>query len=433
MADIQFSQLLNIYRHTDFDPTGDEGTLSIDVADVLADILAIEATDATSEAAGLAVLEEASHIILGNKVRIRASAPRLSLGILARDFDALLRAPDARIEERKHFYIIEGKIGSDDPSASTLYQHYKKTLDVITLLSESAAYFDKTRQELVYIKSGKFVVPISYDASALANLEINKADDLINFFNSEGHKEQKFEILSEAVVHLTESQPPANRTSYILNNISSLSNEISNGYKLFVSTFSYTKIRGELEVAKLAYVSQIHKTLVDIQGQLLGIPVATVIVASQMKANTTCDINLWTNAAVLGGAWVFLALLLFSIINQWLTLCAIRDDVNRQKNKLVSDFTAISSQFVDIFDGLNRRILWHLGGLIVIGIIAVAGAVFATVAFNHLNKVSLIHCVAGTSAKASAKKVTAPPRPTTASKQAASSASSLSKANAISH
>ena len=56
-----------------------------------------------------------------------------------------------------------------------------------------------------------------------------------------------------------------------------------------------------MEAAKVDYVAKIHKTLIDIQGQLLAIPVATIIVASQLKSNQTCGVDFWTNIAVLAG------------------------------------------------------------------------------------------------------------------------------------
>ncbi|MCZ5662332.1 hypothetical protein O5623_28590 [Escherichia coli] len=59
---------------------------------------------------------------------------------------------------------------------------------------------------------------------------------------------------------------------------------IKKGYKVFVSGFSYEKILDQLRVAKIEEMGKIHKVFSDIQNQILGIPVATIIVATQMKA-----------------------------------------------------------------------------------------------------------------------------------------------------
>lgn len=58
-----------------------------------------------------------------------------------------------------------------------------------------------------------------------------------------------------------------------------ISERVASGYRLFASSFTYSKIRREVESAQAEFLARIHKTFVDIQGQLLGIPVATVVVA----------------------------------------------------------------------------------------------------------------------------------------------------------
>jgi hypothetical protein len=165
-----------------------------------------------------------------------------------------------------------------------------------------------------------------------------------------------------------------------------------NGYRLFASSFSYAKIRSDVEAAKVEYIGKIHKTLIDIQGQLLGIPVATIIVASQLKVAKDCGLEIWTNVGVLGGAWIFAVLLLIAIINQWLTLSAISGEIERQKTKLAADYAAISEQFLDIFKGLSSRIVWHRCALIGVGVIACAGAIFAFLVFARLTAVDPRSC-----------------------------------------
>ena len=110
------------------------------------------------------------------------------------------------------------------------------------------------------------------------------------------------------IIQMVEPVPAAQRFAYLLHNLDAVTETLRRGYRLFASSFSYSKIRGEVEAARVDYVAKIHKTLIDIQGQLLGIPVATIIVASQLKSSQGCGVEFWTNIAVLAGAWVFLIL-----------------------------------------------------------------------------------------------------------------------------
>lgn len=78
----------------------------------------------------------------------------------------------------------------------------------------------------------------------------------------------------------------------------------------FTSGFSYEKVRDEVEATRIEYAGKIHKVIGDIQNQLLGIPVATIVVATQMKEATRYDSQYWINAAVVLGCWVFALLVL---------------------------------------------------------------------------------------------------------------------------
>jgi len=190
----------------------------------------------------------------------------------------------------------------------------------------------------------------------------------------------------------------ASRFAYLLDNIAAVTDEVRNGYRLFASSFSYAKIRSDLEAARVEYISKIHKTLIDIQGQLLGVPVATIIVASQFKIANSCGVELWTNVAILSGAWVFFGLLLIAIVNQWLTLSSVSDEIERQRERLTAEYAAISDQFLDIFAGLLRRIVWHRLVLFGIGGVAFVGAIFASIAFVHLTGADLRGCRTGSAA-----------------------------------
>ncbi len=385
MPRLRFEQLLGLYRRIDFDPQGDEGSLNLATAEQLADLQLIESDDTAGEDANLAVLGDQSTLAVGQKVRVRVGPPRIGLGLLAHSVDDLLKTSEARITEPAAYFVVDGRIEPQTSPTPTTIVVYRKVLAVVALFAKAAAYLDRTRQELVFVHEGKVIVPVRYDVAALARISQTAIDGLLENFKDDVHEDQKLAILENAIVQMVEAQPAAQRFTYILDNLDSLTETVRQGYRLFASSFSYTKIRGEVEAAKVDYVAKIHKTLIDIQGQLLGIPVASIIVASQMKSSQACGVEFWTNIAVLAGAWVFLGLLVIAIINQWVTLSAIDEDIKAQRQRLEKDYAAISSQFVSIFQGLANRVSWHRKALIGIGAVAVVGALFATFAFHQLN------------------------------------------------
>jgi hypothetical protein len=385
MPKFRFEQLLGLYRTIDFDPEGDQGSLNLVTAEQLTDLQLIESDASAGDDANLSVIDDPSLLAVGQKVRVRVGPPRISLGLLARSVDDLLKTPEGRITEPTAYFIVDGRIERQSTPTPTTIAAYRKVLAVVALFSKAAAFLDRTRQELVFVHEGKVVLPVRYDIAALNRISQAEIDALLENFKDDVHQDQKFAILENAIVQMVEAQPSVQRFTYVLSNLDALTERVRQGYRLFASSFSYTKIRGEVEAAKVDYVAKIHKTLIDIQGQLLGIPVATIIVASQLKSNQACGVDFWTDIAILAGAWVFLALLIIAIINQWVTLGAIDEDIKAQRQRLEKDYAAISSQFVSIFQGLVNRVSWHRKALGAIGTIAVIGAFFATFAFSQLN------------------------------------------------
>lgn len=392
MAELEFAQLLELYRHIAFDQQGDEGVLSIATPDMLATLRWLESDDAAAADGGLAAVGDSAALDVGQTVRVRVSAPKVRLGILARDFDQLLAAPQARMQEPKAFFVVDGALEKDMPAPRARLLAYRAALAIVGLLAKAAAYVDEPRAKLVI---GKLVVPVQYDAAALDRLSLDAARQLQRLFSDSTHEDQKCEILSEAVVRTCRVQPEQDRFIFLLDNMQAVADAACDNYQLFASNFSYDKIRSEIENARIEYVTRIHKTVVDIQGQLLGIPVATVIVASQLKVARACSLELWGDVAIAGGAWIFFVLLAIAIFNQWLTLGTIKQEIERQQAKLADVYAAISGQFADVFKSLGWRIYWHRCGLVIVALIGAAGAAFASVAVSKMVQVDVSDCLFG--------------------------------------
>ncbi|MCG7357647.1 hypothetical protein MHL39_13480 [Roseomonas mucosa] len=393
MARLKFSDLLKVYRSTDFGGEGEEARLTIRSPEIVDFLARIEADDDAAADAGITLLDDLADAQIGATVRVRVEPPRAGLGVLAWTMDRLLNAPGARIEEPDSYFLVEAQFVRGDATPPDAVASYRRVLQMVSLFAEASSYLDRLRSELVFIKDTKVLIPVRFDAHDLSRIAVPAAERLLAQFQDDLHREQKLDILSETLVNFCRAQPAAKRFTFILNNLEGIADAVRDGYRMFASSFSYNKIRSDLENARIEYTTKIHKTIVDIQSQLLGIPVATVVVASQMKSATGCGDEFWTDVAVLAGAWIFVLLLVVALVNQWLTLGVINDEVTRQKKKLKGDYATISQQFTGIFQTLRNRIWWHRFGLAVVGIIALLGAAFATIAFNRLVSVSPVACI----------------------------------------
>lgn len=394
MAKIEFEDLVLLYSRSTFGQGGAEDESIVIVNDPkIVDLLTrVENEEYAVIETGVTLLDDLSKVQLGAEVRVRLEAPRAGFGVLARGVDSLIRSPNGRRKEPRHFYLINPRFGPDDPNPPEILKRYRKVLAIVELLSKAATLIDETRSELIFVKEGRIDVPIQFDSTDLGALDVDEADRLLNQFGDELHNEQKLAILFETVVELCRGQSSNGRFKILLHSLKEVTDKVAAGYKLFASSFSYTKIKGELEDARISYTQKIHKTIVDIQNQLLGIPVATVVVASQMKAPTVCGPENWVNFAVLVGAWLFIILLLVAIVNQWLTLNVTKDEISQQKKKLQKDFKAISDDFVKTFDSLQWRIFWHHISLSIIAAIGIFGAVVATHFYNRISALPPLPC-----------------------------------------
>lgn len=374
MARITFDRLLEIYQHTTFNGEAAEtGDLLIANQAILDTLFTIEEDEDAAADAGIAAQVERAQLAIGRTVPIHVSPPRIGMGRFARDLDHLLVGPGARAAEPPRFFVASGQYHPETAPTPPELEKYRSVLRVVVLLAEAAAFLDKEKQELVFIRKGRFSVPVEYNALQVNNVTPSDVEALAANFADDAHREQKLGILAEAVAELTSALPAKKRFAALLADLPALLRKVTDGYKLFASSFSYEKIRGEMETARVEYLNKIHKTFTDIQGQILGIPVATVVVATQLAAATTCGKEFWGNTAVLIGAWIFLILLLAAIINQWLTLGTIEEEIGRQRRKMHEQYAAIEGRFTDLFSSLNVRVWWHrmmLVGIIFIALVA---------------------------------------------------------------
>jgi len=392
VTDITFADLVEIYRATRFDDeNGDVLTIKNDHMVVV--LISIMDIDAHYNDAQISV-ENGHDLIVGSEVPVTIGRPNVAkMGLLVPTFDDLFKAPGAVLAEPERYYIKKEHYASGDSPVPPKLLAYRAVLNVLTILRDSASLVDETMRQLIFIGKEKVVVPIQFGSVDLRGDVVGQGDRLTKLFADELHLDEKRTILQTTLIEMVRSLREKDRFGFLIRNLDRLASEVEKGYRLFTSSFSYSKIRNEVETARLDFVGKIHKTIVDIQGQLLGIPVATIVVVSQLKkVPPSCGLEFWTNLGVLIGAIVFAMMLGIAGMNQWKTLNVIATEVKRQSTRLIDDFASIADQFSDVFDDLHARINWHRAALLVIGGVLSLGVVITTVAVWRLLPVNAWQC-----------------------------------------
>ena len=313
-------------------------------------------------------------IALGQTVEI-SFEPRVGWAAVAPSLDELLKQPGNRVRARQRFLVLDSKASSDD--GSELQSEIGRYLLVVRLVKsfkDVAGFLDVDDQSLVFISNGRFDIPVNYTASDLSKLDVDEVQALTTLIPTDTHKKQCAGILATAVVDLVRALPPSARFPFLLGHAKELRAAYDQGYKMYAAGFSYDKLKDTVEAARVEYVGKIHKVLSDIQNQLLGIPVATIIVATQLKDDKGAGPELFINTAVLLGAWVFVALTVLLIRNQQHTLKVLKDEIARQKRQLLKEYAPVADMLTDTFMTLESRartqtiVLWVILAAVLAGL-----------------------------------------------------------------
>lgn len=379
MSQDRFNRLVALYRAIAFDPGAREGNLTIADTNQLHELQHLLAEPRQY---GLTLIPDRppESLQVGEITRLHADDPRIAIGLLAERFEEVLAFPSGRIKEPR-FYLLPQAWACTDHAPPEQVQRYRHVLDFIKLLAESAAYLDKENQDLVYIDDGKFTMPLQYTSQDIAAVDIASLESLLARFNQDTHREQKLTIAAKAVQKICGARSPQQRFSGLLERLPELLKQFDEGYRLFVADFSYEKILDQMETAKLEELAKIHKTFADVQNQILGIPVATIIVATQLKETSVVDAVFWVNSAILVGVWVFVVLTWLVMRNQLHTLDALDDEIARKQKKIETDYAQVKDVVSGIFPKLKARLKTQRWAFRTVDIIVSLGLIMAHVMY----------------------------------------------------
>lgn len=309
---------------------------------------------------------------INDELIIKFSQPRTAIGLLFENIEHLLKNSEisSGISNKKWFVFDVNTASWEEEKELT--KKLSSIGKLVKTLSTSATIFNEKKSELIFIDKSRIDIPINYQKSNFDKIDTELIENICSSFNSKDiHLEQKYQIYGESICNIVRNTSVNDRFSIILENLIELKINFDDGYKLFASSFSFDKIKDEAEALRIEFSTKIHKTISDIQNQILGIPVATVIVASQFKEVSASPHQIWINIAIMFGASIFCFILAVAIYNQWHTLDLISSEVDRQKKTFDQQNEELAKRFSKNFKNLKNRIIFHQAALIFILSVAV--------------------------------------------------------------
>lgn len=356
------------------------GELSVDSQSVLDDF---QSCAAAVEDTGLST-EDA--MAVGGQVRIRLDTPRPSFGLVRKGLDELLRFPGAHVREPAAYYLWDPDYYCLDPAKDDSdVSRYRQVLKLVQFLKGSAAFLDEHEELLVFIRDGRFDIPVKFDESDLERMNPEDLDRLVGAIRDDVHKAQCQAILAECLHEELARHDSNERFRQLLAQLGDIRERFDRGYRMFAAGFSYEKVRDQVEAARIEYTSKMHKVFSDIQNQLLGIPVATVIVATQMKAHEHVSSEFWVSLAVLIGSIVFAVLVHLLLRNQRHTLEVVGLEIQRQRKELERQPQSIAANFLPTFKLLDDRYRTQMRALLAIDWIVLIGVALSLLFFYLLS------------------------------------------------
>lgn len=332
---------------------------------------------------GLAVLSgDPNDLAQGQTIRLQFNAPRRGVGLLLRDVAHLVEA--GQIREPSRYFLINPPRSKDDPELPEIITRYRAVLKLIAMLRKAAAYLDESQGELIFFQNSRFTVPVRYTVADLTDKLPGVIDRLVALFDEDMHRDQKLAMLASAVLEAAGRVEPQGRFTELLRHLDDVTRTVTESYRLFCSNFSYEKVRSDIQDAHIEFTTKIHKTFSDIQSQLLGIPVATVIVSTQMKYAKGLNNQFWINTGILLGSAIFVVIFFLLVMNQRNTLAVLGDEIDRREAKIANDHKRIMDLFEDTFRKLRKRIASQKRIVAIVQVIVVLGFIATAVVYAYL-------------------------------------------------
>ena len=373
------SDLVTVYRKTSFGTSRTSGTYTVENQE---EVLLLKELILDVRKYGIACNED--EIYIGNTLTLTINPPRVQIGSVYQTMEDLLRNPQNRTTEPAHYYISQLDFFNSDRLVPALIEKYRVVIALLGLLKESAAYMDPALNELVYFDTDTLKIPVNYNVDDLDSLNKDCIESIIMLFNDDTHREQKLTILGNCVKSLCSVFEMKKVFPQILSDAPAFNESIRKGYRIFVSGFSYEKIIDQLKAAKIEEFGKIHKSFSDIQNQILGIPISTMIVSTQMKKANGWDVQAISNTAIIIGSLIFAILLIISLFNQMQTLNTIEEEVAYKKKQAKKLYKSIYEDICITFDAIDRRLFAQRIAIRCVGAVLAISVIYSVAIYFFL-------------------------------------------------
>lgn len=307
--------------------------------------------------------------------------PRTPSEFFAQSWADLLAHHSFSVCAPNDFYVRETDYYSASPNPNdAIAKNYKQVLGLVDLLKRLANHSSDTgtTSRLVFLLKEKLEIDVLYRLSDLRDLPELK-EISAEFLREDAHTEQRKSVFKAVLTDLLKNARQGDRFEHLLKMWEEFVKRVRDNYQLYVSGFSFEKVREEVESNKLEYTLKLNKVFGEIQNQLLAIPVALLLIGTQMDTANGFSLK---NTSIVLGALVFGWFVALLIKNQRSSLDAIHKEICALENKLKAEHAALAEKLMPEYTELEarykqqKRTLWAVDAAVA-SILVFCGFLFA--------------------------------------------------------
>ncbi len=244
------------------------------------------------------------------------------------DMEALVNAN--LLSAPKDFYIYSLNCRYPTSLDNGCVKSYLSIISLIDCLTSLASYKSEEPSRNLYIIQDKIgtAIQLTYDKS-LTEGPAPKLENIKNFVSSiNEHTERKKIFTKELIDFLSQENDDSKKLSHLFRNFDQFHFQYEAAYTFFLSDFSYSKLKLELESAILDYSKNIRAVINDSQTKLIAIPAAFLVASTQLDFSNSFSAK---NFLIVTTSYVFSVLIEIFIRNQESALKILDDNVKSYK------------------------------------------------------------------------------------------------------
>lgn len=267
----------------------------------------------------------------------------------------------------KDFVILDSKIRfSRDEQSNEDLKNYLNITRLINILSEVSDHSDMLNdyviKSVMILHKSKLLIPVNYSYTELKNHLIDPSA-ITSLLKESSHKEQKKSIIKASLYSLLSKVEPSKRLPYLIEHFGEFSSRVLDNYNLFVSDFSFDKVRIEYEENKREYFAKINSVFSSTQTRMLGLPISLALASTKLSPHIS-KTNLVETILVLAAISLYLYMMKILLENQKSTIETMQSEYSGKMKRLSFEYPKQYDDIKQVEATLNTRVqrqLDHIG------------------------------------------------------------------------